>query len=347
MLWANYFQLEAGNSTVLYRYSVEVEAGQGNRAVPGKLIKRILQLFIEEQLSSGEHDVVSDFRATLIGRREIDLPGDGLTAVYRSEGEDTPASNAKSYVVCMQHNGTLSLSTLLNHTTPADVSSLFGAKQELIQALSLVVGHLPKSQVNIFTVKKNRHTSLKAGATDGASLGAGLEVLRAFVFSVRAATERVLVNVQLKNLPFYEPRNLEQVARSFIKYNGRSRVALATFLKRLSVEITHIRRANRAGQRIPRYKTINGLATRADGRNLHKAPVIPSYGAGPKEVQFFLQDASPSASTADSSKARSRKGKKKQAEETEVKERYVNFFDFFRERKIAQTLHVVCIDLIT
>lgn len=38
---------------------------------------------------------------------------------------------------------------------------------------------------------------------DRASLGPGLEAMRAFVFSVRQTTERVLIKVQIKHLPLY------------------------------------------------------------------------------------------------------------------------------------------------
>ena len=328
VLWANYFQLEADGNTVLYRYNVNVRSEQENRTVPIKLIKRILQLCIEEQLSSAGHDVVSDFRSTFSSRSQLALPEEGYTVIHRSEGEDKPAQNAKTYVVHVQHTGTLPLSTLLNYTTTVDVSSLFGAKQELIQALNLLVGHRPKSDANTFTVGKNRYVSSTTGATDRASLEAGLEVLRAFVFSVRAATECLLVNVQVKNLPFYDPGPLEQVARPFVSHNGSSRYALATFLNRLSVEVTHLRRASTKGQRNPRYKTISGLAARTDGRDLQNPPVVPSFGAGPKDVQFFLQDESSTSSTKGQSKAGAWKGKKDKVGGTGIEGRYISVFDF-------------------
>ena len=320
---------------------MNVRSEQETRTVPTKLTKRILQLCIEEQLSSTGHDVVSDFRSTFISRSQLTLPAEGYTVIYRSEGEDGPTQNAKSYVVHVQHTGTLSLSTLLNYATSVDVSSLFGAKQELIQALNLLVGHRPKSDANTFTVGKNRYVSSTTGATDRASLGAGLEVLRALVFSVRAATERLLVNVQVKNLPFYDPGPLEQVARSFVSHNGSSRYALATFLNRLSVEVTHLRRASTKGQRIPRYKTISGLAARTDGRSLQNPPVVPSFGAGPKDVQFFLQDESSTSSTKGQSKAGARKGEKDKVDGTGVEGRYISVFDFFHERKIQKPFRAV------
>ena len=221
---------------------------------------------------------------------------------------------------------------LLSYTTSVDVSSLFGGKQGLIQALNLVICHRPKSDANTLTVGKNRHVATTTDARERVSLGAGLEALRAFVFSVRAATERLLVNVQVKNLPFYEPGPLEQITCSFVSHNGSSRRALAAFLNRLSVEVTHLRRANSKGQRVSRYKSIIGLAARTDGRNLPNPPVVPAFGAGPKDVQFFLQEGASTLSNNAPSKAESGKGKKAKKDGTPAEGRYISVIDFFRER---------------
>lgn len=104
---------------------------------------------------------------------------------------------------------------------------------------------------------------------------------------------------------FYEPWPLERLARSLIIHNEPRHLPLATFLKRSSIEVTHITPISTADQRIPRYKTIIDLATRVDVRDLPMPPVVASFGCGPKRVKFFLQDNLPPASTADSIKAAS------------------------------------------
>ena len=337
VLWANYFELKAPRDTAVFRYSIEIKAEQSDRAIPGKLAKRVIQLLIEDHLKPMGHDVFSDFRTTLISRSSIDLTTDIFHVVYRAEEEDEPPENPKRYLVRIQQSGTLSLAGLLDYSTSTSISSLYDTKQEVIQALNIIIGHHPKTQPTTLTVGKRIHTSTTADQANRTSLGAGLEALRAFAFSARAATERILVNVQIKNLPFYETGPLQVVVGRFSDYNRPSPSILATFLKRLSIELTHIKKVNRKGKRIPRYKTIIGLATTADGRGLAHPPKIASYGAGPKDVQFWLEeDGSSSSKPAASEQPGSGKDKKKKqdkAEPTQTKGRYISVLDFFRQRE--------------
>jgi hypothetical protein len=65
-------------------------------------------------------------------------------------------------------------------------------------------------------------------------------------------------------------------------------VRLATFLKRVRVQVTHIIRKNRKGREIPRIKTITGLATPGDGHRLQYPSIVPKLAADAKEVKFHL-----------------------------------------------------------
>lgn len=54
------------------------------------------------------------------------------------------------------------------------------------------------------SVGANKHFSLEPNGMEKASLGNGLEVLRGFFISVRAATARVLLNVQVKYMACFK-----------------------------------------------------------------------------------------------------------------------------------------------
>jgi hypothetical protein len=170
------------------------------------------------------------------------------------------------------------------------------------------------------------------------SLGAGLQVVRGFFMSVRAATARILVNVQVKNIAFYDEGPLDKIMLAFMSANGPNRVNLLRFVKKLSVDVTHIVRTNSRGQRIPRIKTIQGFATRDDGRNLEHPPVVPQFGAGAKEVRFFL-DNSPGSSSSRAAPVAGGSGKKgkkavKEGPKPPPTGRYISVFDFFHESKL-------------
>ena len=64
---------------------------------------------------------------------------------YRSEDEDEPSQNAKTYRLRLQGTGTLSVSELMDYLTSGHASALFGSKDEIIQALNIVMGHYPKT----------------------------------------------------------------------------------------------------------------------------------------------------------------------------------------------------------
>ena len=70
---------------------------------------------------------------------------------------------------------------------------------------------------------------------------------------------------------------------------------------------------NRAGESIPRVKTIFGLANKSDGHGLEHLPRVQSFGAGPKDVEFFLNDSSGAPSSLSTGQAAGIPGRKKKA----------------------------------
>ena len=119
----------------------------------------------------------------------------------------------------------------------------------------------------------NKHFQLDAASREKFDLGAGLTALRGFFISVRAATARILINVQVKHGAFFNDGPLVALIRAFTQEHGPNRVNLAKFVKKLSVEVTHIVKNSRAGKRVPRIKQIQNFATHDDGRDQAR-PII-------------------------------------------------------------------------
>ena len=125
-------------------------------------------------------------------------------------------------------------------------------------------------------------------------------------------------------------------------------VKLQSFIKRVRISVIHFpEKKNETGSTILRIKTIFGLATKNDGqylddRYVDHPPKVPSFGAGPKDVKFFLDSPAPSSSTpADSTSDRaSGKGSGRYADSGSGKAgseppsgSYVSVFDFFEKSK--------------
>ncbi|KAL8792281.1 MAG: hypothetical protein Q9195_005160 [Heterodermia aff. obscurata] len=334
LLWTNYFKLVSDGDLVLYRYSIEISPGEAGRVPVGKKVKRIVQLLLEEHFQPRRSDIATDFKSNLISRNDLEIEEESYQVTYRADDEDEAAPNARQYRVRLQSTGLLTVSELMSYLTSSQADLMFGSKEQIIQALNIVVGHWPKAASTITTVAANRHFDLNAGPQDRMSLGAGLQAIRGFFVSVRAATARILVNVQVKNMAFYDEGPLDKIMHVYMQQNGPNKFVLAKFLNKLSIDVTHITRTNRSGRRVPRIKAIQGLATRDDGQNLAHPPKVPQYGAGAKEVQFFFDEAGEGASNKPKSPVGGKKGKKasKAGPEPLSQSGYISVYDFFLQR---------------
>lgn len=175
-----------------------------------------------------------------------------------------------------------------------------------------------------------------------ATLGGGLEALRGFFVSVRAATARVLLNVQVKYLACYQEGPLPVVIGEYQRANSRSLYRLESFLKHLRVRTTHIERKTSSGRARPApVKSIIGLASPADGRSGDNPPRVPRHGAGPFEVQFFMgsKDAqgAPAVSAATLPEGKAKRGRKAPKVGPVTPGQYISVGDYFKRGMFVRT----------
>ncbi|KAI1269183.1 RNA interference and gene silencing protein [Xylariaceae sp. FL1019] len=329
LLWTNYFNLTSQQDLELYRYIFEIRDDKKNIPV-GKKAKRVVSLFLEEHFSSERHAIATDFKSTIISRNKLKLQDkDKFDIPYRSEYDDATTANAKQYHITINDTKSLTLSELINYLTSTQAGLMFGSKDHIIQALNIVLNHNPKAEPSIATVGANRHFDTDAVGQNKRRLGAGLEVIRGFFMSVRAATARILVNVQVKNMAFYEAGPLDRIMAQFPSSNM---VSLHKFVNKLSVETTHIVRKNSQGQSIPRFKMIRGLARTDDGNKLDHPPRVPYFGASAMDVYFYLDSPSGTA-TSNSTSGGGKKGKGNNMSRPTPSSagRYISVYDFFKQ----------------
>ncbi len=317
---------------ILFRYSIEIRADDAGRKPKGKKVKRIVELLLEEFFPQYRYGIATDYKSNLICRSELPLEEDEYRVQYRAEGEDDPSQNAKTYMLRLQGTGTLAVSELMDYLTSSHASALFGSKEEIIQALNIVMGHYPKTVPQVFSVGANKHFTLSPVASEHMSLGAGLQAIRGFFVSVRSATSRILLNVQVKHTACYEEGPLGRLMTVYLAQNGGSMAELGSFLNKVRVQVTHIVRRNRAGHDLPRIKAITSLATPNDGNGLQYPPRVPKFAAGSKEVEFFLSEPGeqPSGSQQSPAARKGKKGKKPAREGPDPPSgRYISVYNFF------------------
>lgn len=317
VLWANYFELTGYGDLVLYRYSIAISADRSGK-IPSKKLKRIVEILLVDHLGPHRPDVVTDYKSTILSKHALDVP-ERYDVVYRNEEEEHPPPRPTVYHVQLRQTAALSTSELLDYVTSTRSAEIFGSKEALVQALNIVIGHHPKAASSITSVGANTHYGLSS-TDDRFDLGAGLQAIRGFFTSVRLATSRVLVNVQVKHTAFYAAGPLPGLMQAFVRENGQNKARLQRFLKGLSVSVTHLARRGGGGRVIPRIKRIAALANRDDGAQQQNPPIVPELGAGPMAVKFFLAGGPETNHGKDAAKGDSAPGAGQ----------YVSVYDFFQ-----------------
>ncbi|KAL6879269.1 Piwi domain-containing protein [Trichoderma novae-zelandiae] len=319
VLWANYVALTASPKLVLYRYDVSV-----NPAATGRKLTQIVRLVLDApELAAYKHDTVSDFRSTLICRRKFN--DQAIKVAYRSEGEEEPRENGPQYEVKLQLTNTLATADLIGYLTSTNPSAQYDDKLPLIQALNIFLNHYAKSTNNLATIGSSKMFSLSQDS-DTWDLGSCLTAIRGFFASVRAATARVLVNVNPSHGAFFQEGPLDQFILRL--GSGRGLYRLQQFIKGIRVRTTHLKdKVDKRGTVIPRIKSIWALANPNDGHGLAHPPRVSAFGAGPKSVEFWLDGAPQSQVQPGPSSSKKKKGGP--AAKGQESGQYISVYDFF------------------
>ena len=313
---------------VLHRYDIQISP-----EAAGRKCFRVVQLLLQSaEMAPRQGDLATDFRSTLVSKIKFPCDETIIEVRYRSEGEDEPAARATTYKVRVLYTKTLSIGELVNYLNSTNLSQSLRDKQELTQALNIFLNHYAKSSKNLATIGSTKSFCLNRNAARG-DLGSGLEVIRGFFSSVRVATCRILVNINVSHGAFYHAGPLPALMNN---YGVRNTVALERFLKLVRVQTTHLpEKRNRANDVIPRVKTIFGLARKDDGHGMAHPPRIRQHGAGAKDVEFWLDgeansSRAPKAAAKGGAKGKGKGKDKAQPESSAASGSYITVFDFFR-----------------
>ncbi|KAI0401714.1 ribonuclease H-like domain-containing protein [Xylaria palmicola] len=315
VLWANYCTLKPSTQLVLYQYNLSVQP-----EAKGKKLSHIIRLFLQSHLDEFRHDIVTDFKSNLVARLKVE--DQTVPLIYRAEGEDDPLEHAAEYRVTLQLTKVLPVADLISYLASSSINSKFDGKLSVIQALNILVNHYAKSSDQIVTPgTSNKSFSLVDAETF--DLEAGLKAIRGFFTSVRPATGRILLNVNVCHSIFYDEVPLDDLMRKFLSKERNNLLKLSSFLKRLRIRTTHLPvRKNRSGQVIVRPKTVFNLASRDDGTGSEHPPRVRERGAGAKGVEFWLEDKGGKSPAA---------AKKKGVKPGTTGGRYISVYDYFKK----------------
>lgn len=331
VVYANYFQIIAKEKLELHKYNIKIagdlQPSQAKR-------KRIISLLLEDLNLNQPYR--TNFRDILVTTTPILAIKKGVQrkVIFRAEGEDLPKPNPVVHDVLITYDDHFLVSDVLSYLDPANTNVPVPPDTEkVIQVLNAAFNHGPYERENIAAIISgtglNKYFNLARNDGDGTftGLGNGIEAMRGFIKSVRLGTGRLLLNVNVTSGVFVQPCRLDELIRRF---NEPNLYRLGKKLKGLRLKRTHLpERRNKSGKSFPSAATIWGLASREDGRSLEKPPIVKSYGAGPKDVEFWLRPlgSSPSAT-------KSAKGGKAPAGNSgaaSAQGRYISVLSYFKQ----------------
>jgi eukaryotic translation initiation factor 2C len=326
-VYANYFKVQAAPNLHLTRYNVEVLP-----EVKGRKLARVFQLLLELPEFAG---VASDWKSMVVARQPLAVQdGQIFKIAYRKEGEEEPLDRAITYQVRVVTPISLSIADLVSYLSASAGGPDFPQRLEVIQGLNVLFGSYPQSHDGTESLAGNCHFSLDRSQQNARNiqvLGGGLEALRGYFQSVRPSTGGILLNVNVTHGVFFEPLRLDLL---FARMGTGNRLTLQKKLKLTRVSVLHLpgKKDKKTNQEIPRIKTIFGLAHPQNGRKAGEQhpPQINEFGAGPKDVKFWLSDVPPAAAAAGAQPA---KGKKPSGPAL-PKNTYISVYDYFRKSEL-------------
>ncbi|KAF4626624.1 hypothetical protein G7Y89_g11532 [Cudoniella acicularis] len=327
VVYANYFKINVPANLAVTRYNVEVSP-----EVRGRKLYRIFQLLIE--LPEFAH-VISDMKSMIISRDPLNITdGQTFQIRYRGDGQDEPLENAPTYTVRVVTPLSVTVSDFQNWLSAVQPGPAFIQKAEFLQILNVIFGHHPQADENTVSTGQNRHFSISRAQTNTRNihiLGGGLEALRGFYQSVRAATGGLLLNVNVSHNVFIQPERLDSI---FGKLGTGNKLTLNKKLKLVRIDLLHLPgKKSNAGVDIRRTKTIFGLAHPQDGSAEDHRPQISSFGAGPRDVKFWLSaQAAPAAKPAAKPAGKGKKAGGAGAGPGLPSNQYISVYDYFRRK---------------
>lgn len=191
-LTANYVELLPPSNMILHRYNIQVSP-----EVADKKNFRVVQLLLQSaELSPHNDDLATDFCSTFVSKTKFPRDETIIEVQYHSEAEEKPAAGAAIYDVRVLYTKALSIGELINYLSCTNLAQSFENKQEVTQVLNIFLNHYAKSTLSLVTIESTKSFSLHQNAVKD-DLGYDLKVIRGFFSSVRFATCRILVNINV------------------------------------------------------------------------------------------------------------------------------------------------------
>ena len=330
----NYFPVGLPDELVLHRYSISVDLdydeGKQLPEPKNKKLKQIIGLTLENlQKSKLRLPIATDFKSILICGGMIPQDLWVRKIKYSHEDDGGISNDPRTYTVRIgKTSPVLEISELKKFLASTTAVAPLSDRESMIQALNIIFGHHAKSSRTISMIGGNKAFNNARQLAEKEALRDGLEAIRGYFLSVRLATFRTIVNVNVCHGAFYEaiklPILIDHWTSNLAHWGQDGELKwheLETFLKGVKVKTNYLRDKNH--NQVTQVRSIQSFASPKDGEGTNHRPKVVEYAAQPSKVSFYLDDEKDAKNV-------TKQGSKAMDNRNRPKDHYISVADFFK-----------------
>lgn len=310
LLWANFFALKV-KTEALWKYTVTISERSKKDGGQPKPVKGRKLYFVMEQVLRYFGDkvlIATEFKSQLVTREKLVLEENPFTVEVSFESNPAVAD---LFDVTIHGPFEARVDEMLNYLTDQRLLAddhVFPRFPESVDALNVILGHGPRSQINRITgLGSSRFFPYAAGLAAEAPLNQRfnprpLAALRGFFQSTRPATGQLLLNANVTCGVFrqsgnvsvlFESLGIQRVPSPQNPRDGRLKSHILSVSKLLRKARVWVKIKIANGTIVKRSKAIHDLVTPF---NITKAGSNPAqvdkdiFFASPRNIKFYLKE---------------------------------------------------------
>jgi hypothetical protein len=287
ILHTNYLALTLSDKR-LFRYKIHIESPASDPSVKSATVKRLISQLLTEQFQLYLNEIATDYHSILYSSVEIPWARTYRVTDPRQVG-GLCKYPPRGYKVYFSPTGTLSTRELVKYSNATQHETNVPPIPQFMQALDVIIGHFFRKQVlSARTVTRvDSYASLRSNEPQ--PFGYDRESVDHLSIKIHAAAARVLFSAKVRYPLWCQAGLLSTIIKGHMSNCSSQTARLEDFLRGTLVHVTPSVQNYHSLRRGTGIEIIAGLANCSDGALLRRPPKVARYGAGPHEVEVFLE----------------------------------------------------------
>lgn len=286
VLHTNYLSLTL-SAKQIFCYKIHVENTASGQVPKSTVTKRLILQLLAEQFQPQLPHIATDYHSVVVSCVEIPW-----ARTYRVTDPE-PVTDLHivlpgKYKVSFSPTGTFSSRKIMNYLNVADHEVDLQTVRQIMQALNVILGHFARKEAlsygavigSDFYGRPGSHRSSPPSNVSGLTHHLSIKA--------HVGASRVLVHAETRCTLYRHRCSLSTMVRGYISHHTPHIDRLEEVLRGTQVHIMPSVR-NYQGRSFGSAVKIRGLASSNDGALLQHPPKVARYGAGPQEVEIFIE----------------------------------------------------------